>query len=185
MLNTYEGKKFKGKKITIKFLGEGDIKKAEKFKKFINELAEDKTAYISTKSKKTLKEEREWLKDKLKKIKKQQAVFLVAETNNKVVGTTSIALMPDVQNHVGSLGISILKDYRGIGLGKYLMKEILKLAKNKLKPRPKMIRLSVFSRNKIAILLYKKMGFKIVAKIPKQFNFNGKLLDEIIMILKL
>jgi hypothetical protein len=29
------------------------------------------------------------------------------------------------------------------------------------------------------------MGFKIVAKVPKQFQYKGKLVDEIIMIRKL
>jgi len=61
------------------------------------------------------------------------------------------------------------------------MKEILKLAKRKLKPKPKIILLSVFSTNNIAINLYKKFGFKKVAKIPKQFQYKGKLVDEIVM----
>ena len=60
------------------------------------------------------------------------------------------------------------------------MSKILKLAKTKLKP--KIIKLGAFSTNKIAISLYKKMGFKKVAIIPKQINFNNKLIDEIVML---
>jgi ribosomal protein S18 acetylase RimI-like enzyme len=84
------------------------------------------------------------------------------------------------QNHVGNLEICIRDSYRGIGLGKYLTKKIIGLAKKNL--RPKFIRLSgVFSTNKLALALYKKLGFKKVARIPKQINYKGKLLDEIIM----
>lgn len=65
------------------------------------------------------------------------------------------------------------------------MAEVLKLAKKELRPRPKIIKLSVYSKNKIAQNLYKKFGFKKVAKIPKQFQYKGKLLDEVIMIKEL
>ncbi|PIV12707.1 MAG: GNAT family N-acetyltransferase, partial [Candidatus Nealsonbacteria bacterium CG03_land_8_20_14_0_80_36_12] len=50
--------------------------------------------------------------------------------------------------------------------------------------KPKIIRLSVFPTNKAAIGLYKKLGFKKVAKISKQIQYKGKLVDEIIMLLK-
>jgi ribosomal protein S18 acetylase RimI-like enzyme len=63
------------------------------------------------------------------------------------------------------------------------MEEIIKLAKKELRPGLKIIRLSVYSNNKIAIALYKKYGFKEVAKIPKQIQYKGKLIDEIIMLL--
>jgi len=54
-----------------------------------------------------------------------------------------------------------------------------------LKPKPKIIRLNLFPTNKPAIALYRKYGFKKVATIPKQIEFQGKLLDEIIMLLNL
>lgn len=178
-------KKFQKKKITIRFLEQADIKKAEKFRKFINELIDDETAFIKMKTKKTLKQEKEWIGDNLKEIKKHQTVMLAAEENDKIVAAISISLKPERQSHIGEFAISMLKDCRGIGLGKYLMKEILKLGKNKLKPKPLMIRLGVYSTNKIAVSLYKKTGFEIIAKIPNQFNFNGKLFDETIMLKKL
>ena len=69
-----------------------------------------------------------------------------------------------------------------MGLGKYMASEIIKLAKEKLSPKPKIIRLEVFTSNDPAIALYKKMGFKIVAKIPKQMQHKGKLVDEFVML---
>jgi len=46
----------------------------------------------------------------------------------------------------------------------------------------KVIQLEVLVNNKPAIALYKKMGFKIVAKIPKQIQCKGKLIGEYIMV---
>jgi len=79
----------------------------------------------------------------------------------------------------------IISACRGVGMGKYLMAEVIKLAKRELKPKPEIIRLSVFSNNKPAISLYRKIGFKEVGRIPKQIQYQGKLVDEIIMLLDL
>jgi len=133
----------------------------------------------------SLKEEKRWMEEQLRKIKNQKTVFLIAEDNDIVVGTTGIDLRIGRQSHVGEFGITIRKGYRGIGLGSYLADKIIKLAKKKLKPKPKIIRLNVFPTNKPAISLYRKFGFKKVAKIPKQISYLGKLIDEIIMLRRL
>ena len=172
---------FGSKEIIIRKLSNGDLRNVKRFQDLINSLIEEK-AQISLNKKLSLKEEKEWLKRQLGQIKNQKTVFLLAECDNKVIGTTGIDLRRGRQEHVGEFGISIRNGYRGIGLGKYLMKEIIKLAKKELKP--KIIRLSVFPTNKAAIGLYKKLGFKKVAKIPKQIQYKGKLVDEIIMLLK-
>lgn len=176
-------KKFGNKKLTIRFLKRADIKKAAAFKRYINELAEDDTAYIVKKTKVTLKEEREWIRGRLKKIKERQSVTLITEDSGKIISVTSVFL-PErlIQKHVAGLGIAVLKDYRSRGVGAYLMKEIIRLAKKRLKPKPKMLKFGVFANNEAAISLYKKMGCRAVAKIPKQFKFKGRFFDEIIMI---
>jgi ribosomal protein S18 acetylase RimI-like enzyme len=173
--------KIKLKEIKIRPLSSNDLRLVKEFLDYHNSLVKEE-AMILTKKNKTLKEEKEWLKEKIKKVKDKRLVFLMAEDNGKIVGIVSISSEKGRQDHIGGLGISVRKEYIGIGLGKKLMKEILKLAKKELKPRPKIIRLSVFSTNKIAQNLYKKLGFKSVAKIPKQVQYKGKLVDEIIMI---
>lgn len=179
-----ETKIFGDKKIKIRKLLQKDLGKAKKFQDFINSFIKE-DAQIMLNEKMSLKEEKQWLAGQLKKIKNQKTVFLVAENNDKVAGSTGIDLGMGRQNHVGNLGITIRKDYRGIGLGNYLTEEIIKLAKKELKPRPKIIRLSVFPANKPAINLYRKFGFKKVAAIPRQLQYKGKLFSEIVMLLYL
>jgi ribosomal protein S18 acetylase RimI-like enzyme len=176
-----EIKIFNGKKIKIRQISKKDLKNAEKFQNFINSLIEE-DVQISLNKKSSLKEEKKWLKEQLKQIIDRKTVLLVAECDKKIIGITDITLNKERQIHVGNFGITIRKNYRGIGLGSYLIEEIIKLAKKELKPQPKIIRLSVFSTNKPAIGLYKKFGFKRVAKIPKQFQYKGKLINEIVML---
>ena len=55
------------------------------------------------------------------------------------------------------------------------MKEIIKLAKKELKPKPKIIRLGVYSINKPAISLYKKFGFKKSSQNPTANSIQRKI----------
>jgi ribosomal protein S18 acetylase RimI-like enzyme len=175
---------FGNKKIKIRKISRKDLKNVRKFQEYINSLVKE-SAQIQKNKKATLKEEKEWIKSRLKKAGNRQEVTLVAEYEGEIIGSASIKLDWGRQSHVGHFGISIRKGYRRMGLGTYLTKEIIKLAKKELKPSPKMIRLSVFSTNKPAIAFYKKLGFKKVAQIPKQIKFMDKLVDEIIMLLEL
>jgi len=172
---------FSNRRVKIETLSPKDLSKARNFLIYINSLIEE-DAQILLNKKLTLKEEKEWLKAKINNVKNKKEVILVAKDKNKIAGIAQIELKIGRANHVGELGISVGREYRGIGLGKYLMGEILKLAKTNLRPRPKIIRLSLLSTNKIAENLYQKMNFKIVGKIPQQLQYKGKLADEIIML---
>lgn len=182
--NSRKIKIFGGKKIIIRQLAPKDLKQAEKFQRFINALVAE-NAKILMHTKKTRKEEVEWIKGVLRDIGKKQEVFLIAECEGAIIGSTHVKLGRERESHVGNFGISVAKNFRGIGLGYYLTKEVIKLAKKELKPRPKIIRLSVYRGNLPALNLYKKVGFQQVALIPKQIQFKGKFINELIMLLDL
>lgn len=169
-------------KIKIEKLSWRDLRRIKEFQEYINSLIEE-DAMISLNKKQTLEEEKVWLEGTLQNVKEKKEVFLVAKEKNKVIGSSEVKLRKGREKHIGELGISIRKNYRGKGLGTKLMTEILKEAEKELKP--KIIRLSVFPENTIAQNLYKKFGFKKVARIPKQLEYKGKLTDEIIMIKEL
>jgi len=175
---------FDGKKIIIREFSEKDLRNVRKFQTFINSLIEEK-ALINLNKKLSLTQEKKWLEEQLRQMKSHKSVYLIAETNDMVVGTTQIYLNEGRREHVGNFGITIKKGYRGIGLGSYLTGEVIRLAKKELKPKPKIIKLDVFPVNKPAIDLYKRYNFKKVAVIPKQREYKGKLYDEIIMLLYL
>lgn len=171
-------------KIKIEKLSWRDFRRLKEFQSFVNSLVEEE-AMIRLNKKQTLEEEKIWLEQSLQNIKEKKEVLLIVKDENEIIGSSEIKLEKGRQSHVGGLGISIRKEYRGKGLGTKLMAEILKEAEKNLKPEIKMVRLSVFPENKIAQNLYKKFGFKEVARIPKQLEYKGKLTDEIIMVKEL
>jgi ribosomal protein S18 acetylase RimI-like enzyme len=174
-------KLFGDKKIIIRQARSGDVVNVKKFRSFINFLVvEDVKILMNEKA--TLREEKEYVVSMLKGIKSKTRVYLIAEYNNKIIGTTSIELERWRRNHIGRFSIAINNGYRRMGLGKHMMEEIIKLAKKDLNPKPKIIQLEVYANNEPAIGLYKKMGFKIVAKLPEQIQHKGKLIDELIML---
>lgn len=179
-----ETKTFGDKKITVRKLSPSDINHPEKFQEHINSfLKED--AMLLMKTKKSKKDEIEWTKGRIKEVKQKKTVYLIAESNGKIIGACHIALCRERKDHLGEFGIAIKQGFRGMGLGKYLMENLIKMAKNELKPNPKIIELGVYECNNPAIALYKKMGFKIVAKIPNRIQYKGKLITEIIMHLEI
>lgn len=175
-----KSKIFNGKKIMIRELSKNDLGNPKKFQDFINSFIEEDAKILANK-KISLREETNWLKDSFKKIEGNKRVYLMAEYNGEIVGSTDVELSRGRRNHIGIFGITIKNGWRGIGLGTYLGEEIIKMAKIKLKPRLKIIQLGVFPNNKPAIKLYKSLGFKKVAVIPKQLQCKGKLISEIIM----
>jgi RimJ/RimL family protein N-acetyltransferase len=150
----------------------------DEFLALINELV-DEHADILRSTRSTRDEETEWLADRLSAIEKGNLIALIAEVNGRVVGSSDVARRTPENpqhNHVGVLGIAILKRARGLGLGKMLMDSLIQLSKQ---AGLKIIILDMFETNKVARRLYERVGFVEVGKIPKAINQHGKYIDLI------
>ncbi|KOA19418.1 spermidine N(1)-acetyltransferase [Clostridium homopropionicum DSM 5847] len=108
------------------------------------------------------------------------AVLLVALLNDKIVGSLSFrAGGTNKLRHSGEFGVQVLKEYWGLGIGKKLIKHLIRWAKeNKI---IKKINLRVRIDNTSARHLYKKLGFKQEGILRKEFMSNGKFYDLIYM----
>ncbi|MBI4406295.1 GNAT family N-acetyltransferase [Candidatus Micrarchaeota archaeon] len=158
---------------------------ASDFRKFIAEILREKPEpflQMDRQSIPSLKEEKKWLLDKKKRIAKRNEITLVAIKGKQLVGTCDARLGIHRNRDKVSIGVSVAAKYRGLGLGKKLLREIIKLAEKKLKPR--IIYLSVIAENKSAYKLYKKLGFREIARLPKWLRARGKYHDEVYMVLK-
>lgn len=173
-------KVFGDKKIEIRKISKKDPEIAEKFRDFLNSLIKE-SAMISRNKMADLKEQRKFLRDMLKAVKNKTKVFLVAECDNKIVGTANAGLREYRRNHIARFGVEVGQRYRGIGLGEYMTRKIIELAKRNLKPKPIIIELTVMEGNNPAINLYKKIGFKVVAVTPRGRQYKNELRDEIKM----
>ena len=92
---------------------------------------------------------------------KKDDIGLVAEIDNKPIGAVWVRIMNDyghIDNDTPSFAISLHKDYRGLGIGTALMKEMLRILKDR---GYKQASLAVQKAN-YAVKMYQKTGFEIV-----------------------
>jgi len=157
-------------RVTIREAEEND---ADAIKRIVDSVAKEKYYIVPERS-------RENWKQAIKEIKERKGLILVAEINEMPVGMAH--LVPgrfEKNKHVGFLGICILKEFRGKGIGTKMMEYMIKWAKEHRELEK--ISLNVFSTNRVAIKLYRKFGFEIEGICKKQFKIEDKYVDEIIM----
>lgn len=93
---------------------------------------------------------------------------LVAEVKETIVGAVWVRIMNDyghIDGETPSLAISLYEEYRHLGLGTALMKEMLQFLKNK---GYKQTSLSVQKAN-YAVNIYRKVGFEVVKKNEEEY----------------
>jgi RimJ/RimL family protein N-acetyltransferase len=145
---------------------------------FINSLIEENAQILQNK-KVNLKEEKEWIKRQIQLEKKKQAYSLCLFDKDKLIARFDLTKVKGRCSHIAEVGIGVRKEYRGIGIGKFLMKKALEMARKYKKIN--IVTLRVLETNKIAINLYKKVGFKVVARLPKRSFYKGKYVDDLVM----
>lgn len=95
---------------------------------------------------------------------------VVAVHGNQVIGWCDItSLDRPVFAHIGSMGMGVLPEYRGLGVGTALISSALQKAFNKGLTR---IELTVREHNQAAISLYEKFGF-----VKEGVHINGVCID--------
>ncbi|MBI2266965.1 MAG: GNAT family N-acetyltransferase [Armatimonadetes bacterium] len=167
-----------GREVLIRFLQKGEDPK--ELCNYINSLVEEDSA-ITLDEFQTPESEAAWLEAMLQAQVMGRAVYLVAEhEGRKVAGANASRGMWRERDNV-ILGIAIVKDFRGVGLGEILMKELIDRARA-LSPRN--IFLMVFEGNDRAIALYKKLKFREIGRLPGWVRWKGKYVDHIYMLLE-
>jgi RimJ/RimL family protein N-acetyltransferase len=112
-------------------------------------------------------------------IQKKGPTFYAVNENEQVVGWADIFPEDNPrQNHRGSLGMGIISEYRGQGIGTRLLQAVLKQAKEFGLEK---VELNVYTSNTNAIKLYRKLGFVEEGLIKKYRKLDGKYFDCLIM----
>lgn len=99
---------------------------------------------------------------------------LVAEIDGQIIGAVWVRIMNDyghIDNETPSFAISLYKEYRGLGIGTALMKEMLDLLKSQ---GYKCASLSVQKAN-YAAKMYLDIGFQIVDENDEEYIMMFKL----------
>lgn len=106
-------------------------------------------------------------------LKNPLANYIVAKTNDKVIGFIGTWIIVD-EGHITN--IAVHPDYRGNGIGDLLINGLIELCKDK---NVIAMTLEVRSSNKVAQNLYKKHGFVEEGIRKKYYEDNGE--DAILM----
>lgn len=159
-----------GQTVTLREADEDD---AAAVKNVVSSVASEKYYVVPERS-------REDWDEAIREIKKRKGLVIIALVDGETVGMAH--LVPgkfEKNNHVGFLGISILKDFRRMGVGTAMMDYLMDWARQQ--KRLEKISLSVFSTNEAAIKLYNKFGFEIEGRSKRQYKMEGRYIDELIM----
>lgn len=177
----YEGKTRSGKPLIIRYVKTGDV---PKLLDYINTLSNEKTFITLQGEQLTLKEEQELVEKWVKGISEKKVVSLVALSDEELIGICGIELRRRIMSHVGSLGLSVKKEFRGGGIGKKLMKFTLTEAKENLEG-VRIIELTCFAKNFVALNLYRSFGFEKFGELPEGVKYKEGYDDLVYMYKKL
>ena len=150
---------------------------------FVNDLVVEKRTEpnlgVMVDTKQTREEEAEWLTSQLTGIEKENIISVVADVRGRVVGNSSVTRgsYRDTRCH-GYLGIAISRKSRDMGIGREMMRTLVKESR---RAGLKTIQLEVFANNPRAIHVYEKTGFRQSGRVPKKMLRSGKFIDSIIM----
>ena len=116
------------------------------------------------------------------KAKSPNEIEIIALVDEKVAGTAGIEAVGTKYKvrHRAEFGISVLREYWGLGLGKALAKACIQCA---VDAGYVQLELNVVSENERAISLYRNLGFVEFGRNPRGFNSRTGGFQELIHML--
>lgn len=104
--------------------------------------------------------------------------FVVLNDSERVVGWCDVVTREGYPENIGFIGVGLLPEYRGRGIGTELMLETMKKAKQ---AGFNEIRLDCRATNKTALHLYKKLGFRRLITLRKGLVIDGENIPLVCM----
>jgi ribosomal protein S18 acetylase RimI-like enzyme len=110
---------------------------------------------------------------------KGEFIQLVALEGERLVGWCDIIIYERAtMRHGGSLGIGILPEWRGRGIGAQLIAGALAAARKRRLVR---VQLHVRADNERAVRLYQKLGFRHEGRLRRELCIDGAYFDALVM----
>ena len=178
IVKTFKSKK--GNAVVVRYPTWEDL---DDMHQYINELSREDT-FLSVLGKKySLEEEKEFLRTTIKNIEKGLMRHYAVFVNGTYAGNCEIERPKEHrQQHIGIPGISLRKKYRGEGIGKELFQMLIEEAKHM---RLRLLKLTCFENNPLALRMYEQFGFTRVGVIPGAIAYKNGYVGEVIMYLPL
>ncbi len=169
----FKGQVKNGEEVIIRYPQASDT---QQMLEYINVLSAEKTFILFQGEQLTFEQEAAYLTSVLEGMKVHKKTELLAFINDQLVAVSGIGMQDKARKHLGVFGISVAKEFRGVGLGSLMMKLILEEAKQL--EGLKIIVLGVFGDNPVAKHLYQKFGFKEFGNLPGGVLHDGVSVDH-------
>ena len=113
------------------------------------------------------------------KAKSPDEIELIAVVDGKVAGTAGIEAVGKKYKvkHRAEFGISVLREYWGLGLGKALAKACIRCAKEAGYAQ---LELNAVAENERALSLYRSLGFEEFGRNPRGFHSRASGYQELV-----
>jgi RimJ/RimL family protein N-acetyltransferase len=177
---------FKSEKVTLKNNVEVTFRSAspsdaEKINEAFTIIAKDSPYILITPEsiqKRTIQGTAKWINETNDSA---NSILILAEIDSRIIGISDFGPFRDVKrSHRGNLGVMLIPEFRGQGLGFLMMKfllEQLTLAQDILS-----VELNVMSPNVVAHRIYSKLGFKETGRTYHGYKLlDGTFADDIAM----
>jgi L-phenylalanine/L-methionine N-acetyltransferase len=107
-------------------------------------------------------------------------ILRIVTADGRVAGSVSLRLNPpgSKRRHVADFGISLARDFWGMGVGGAALDHVIKIAWGK---GVKRLELSVAADNRRARRLYRSRGFEVEGRKRKDYLRGGRYYDALIM----
>ena len=169
-----------GRTIVLRYPSWGD---EEGMREFINTMSAEDTFITFSGEIVTEDDEKVYLTRMFEGMEEEDCILIIAVSDDKVVGSVSLERKTDSRRrarHIATFGISILSEYRGVGLGEEMAKTVFEEGAKYLS-EIRMLILSVYSLNERAHKLYRKLGFQDYGKLPGGIWYRDEYIDELLM----
>jgi len=125
----------------------------------------------------SLEQELEWIAS-LKR--NPSELLLIAETDGKVIGNIDFQVGKRTRlAHSGELGLAVSKEWRSLGVGAVLMDVLMRWAKDN--PAIEKVNLRVLNTNERAIRLYRKFGFQVNGRMPREIKYADEGYADVVL----
>lgn len=184
MMEKIKPREFKLKNNKTVIVRRAELQDAEKLLKHVELIFTDDSFFLTTAA-----EAQKWMNiekttERIQKHNDKGKLLLLAEVDGILAGTTDISHGEKKRiRHIGELGISILKEYRGIGIGRALIQTAIDWAQQD--PTIEKIGLGVHDTNTAAIGLYEKLGFSEEGRRIKEIKTAPNEYNDIVMMYRL
>lgn len=164
-----------GKSVHIRSLSTKD---ADILLSYANALIDEDTFVLLSGDHLTKSHEDDYVAKAVEDVKADKKIHLLAFIDGELASSFEVRRYTLRKSHVGEVGISVTKKFRGDGVGKLCLTTLIKEAE---KLGLRLLVLTCFASNETASNLYRSVGFLECGRTPGVLLFKGKYEDEVHM----